>query len=249
MLGPTQDSIDSILGVRAVMGTSKYLGLPSMIGRSKESTFGFIKDRIWHKINSWSSKCLSKAGREVLIKSVLQSIPSYIMSVYLLPNKLVDAIEKMINAFWCGHGGTTRKGLHWLSWERLSVHKNNEGMGFKDLTSFNVAMLGKQGWKFQNNTSLVCHLFKERYFPPCDFLSLGLDLIPAMFGEVYLALKLWLNRVLDEGLVLVLIFLCLVLRGLKTVVPSQHKALFMRHLLMSKFKTLSNHRQRFGMLL
>lgn len=97
---PTQDFITSILGVCAVMGTSKYLGLPSMIGTSKEATFGFIKDRIWHKINSWSSKCLSKAGREVLIKSVLQSIPSYIMSVYLLRNKLVDAIEKLINAFW-----------------------------------------------------------------------------------------------------------------------------------------------------
>ena len=68
---PAQDSITSILGVRAVMGTGKYLGLPSMIGRSKEATFGFIKDRIWHKINSWSSKCLSKVGREVLIKSVL----------------------------------------------------------------------------------------------------------------------------------------------------------------------------------
>ena len=121
---PTQDSITPILGVCAVMGTGKYLGLPSMIGRSKEATFGFIKDRIWHKINYWSSKCLSKAEREVLIKSALQSISSYIMSVYLLPNKLVDAIEKMINAFWWGHGGSTRKALHWLSWERLSVHKN-----------------------------------------------------------------------------------------------------------------------------
>ena len=89
-----KETITNILGVRAVMRTGKYLGLPSMVGRSKEATFGFIKDRIWHKINSWSSKCLSKAGREVLIKSVLQSIPSYIMNVFLLPNKLVDAIEK-----------------------------------------------------------------------------------------------------------------------------------------------------------
>ena len=67
------------------------------------------------------------------------------MSVYLLPNKLVEAIEKMINAFWWGHGGSIRKGLHWLSWERLSIYKNYGGKGFKDLTSFNVAMLGKQG--------------------------------------------------------------------------------------------------------
>jgi hypothetical protein len=83
-------SITNTLGLRAVMGTGKYPGLPSMAGRYKEATFGFIKDRIWHKINSWSSKCLSKAGRDVMIKSVLQSIPSYIMSIYLLPNKLID---------------------------------------------------------------------------------------------------------------------------------------------------------------
>jgi len=95
-----KETITNILGVIAVMGTSKYLGLPSMVGRRKEATFGFIKDHIWHKINSWSSKCLSKAGKEVMIKSVLQSIPSYIMSVFLLPNKLVDAIEKIIDAFW-----------------------------------------------------------------------------------------------------------------------------------------------------
>jgi len=68
---PLKEVITNILGVRAVIGTCKYLGLPSMVGRSKEETFGFIKVNIWHKINSWSSKCLSKAGREVMIKSVL----------------------------------------------------------------------------------------------------------------------------------------------------------------------------------
>jgi len=67
-----------------------------MNGRSKEATFGFIKDHICHKINSWSSKCIPKAGREVMIKSVLQSIPSYVMSIYLLLNKLVDVMEKLL---------------------------------------------------------------------------------------------------------------------------------------------------------
>jgi hypothetical protein len=40
------NSVANIIGVRAVLGTGKYLGLPSMIGRSKEATFNFIKDRI-----------------------------------------------------------------------------------------------------------------------------------------------------------------------------------------------------------
>jgi len=67
------------------MGTGKYLGLPSMIGRDKRYVFSFIKDRIWKRINAWRGRALSKAGKKVMIKSVLQSIPSCIMSIYLLP--------------------------------------------------------------------------------------------------------------------------------------------------------------------
>jgi len=37
--------ISTTLGVRQVLVTGKYLGLPSMIGHSKHATFKFIKDR------------------------------------------------------------------------------------------------------------------------------------------------------------------------------------------------------------
>ena len=66
-----KQTITNILGVQVVLGTGKYLGLPSMIGRNRNATFAFIKDQVCQKINSWSGKCLSKAGREVMIKSVL----------------------------------------------------------------------------------------------------------------------------------------------------------------------------------
>lgn len=80
-----QHAITNIMGVQAVLGTGKYLGLPSMIGRNRTSVFAYVKDRVWHKINTWSSKCLSKAGREVMIKSVLHAIPSYVMSISCCP--------------------------------------------------------------------------------------------------------------------------------------------------------------------
>lgn len=172
MLDEVKHHATSILQVRAVMGTGKYLGLPSMIGRDRTSTFAYIKDRVWQKINSWSSKCLSKAGHEVMIKSVLQAILSYVMSIFQLPSTLITTIERMINSFWWGHGRTSHRGINWLSWEKLSMYKVHGGMGFKDLSAFNLAMLGKQGWKFLTEpNSLVSRIFKARYFPSKSYLT------------------------------------------------------------------------------
>ena len=186
-----QQNITHILGVQAVLGTGKYLGLPSMVGRSKKATFNFIKDRVWQRINSWSSKCLSRSGREVMIKSVLQSILSYVMSIFKLPNSLLDEIEKMMNAFWWGHGGANNKGLHWLSWDKLSIHKRYGGMGFKDLAAFNVAMLGKQGWKFQTEPdTLVSKVFKARYFPRSNYLGSTLGHNPSFVWRSIFSAKL-----------------------------------------------------------
>jgi hypothetical protein len=81
------------MGVRHVLGTGNYLGLPSMIGRKKKDMFAYIKDRIWKRINSWRGRALSKAGKEIMIKFVLQTIPSYVMSIYLLPETTIKEIE------------------------------------------------------------------------------------------------------------------------------------------------------------
>ena len=175
-----QHSITNIMGVQVALGTGTYLGLPSMIGRNRTTVFSYIKDRVWHKINSWGSRCLSKAGKEIMIKSVLQAIPSYVMSIFKIPNSIVTAIEKMMNSFWWGMSGGNNRGIHWMSWEKMSVHKNDGGMGFKDLSAFNLAMLGKQGWKFMTEpNTLVSRIFKARYFPNCTFLSAELGSTPS----------------------------------------------------------------------
>lgn len=36
----------NILGVRAILGTGKNVGLPSMIGRNRTTTFAYTKDRV-----------------------------------------------------------------------------------------------------------------------------------------------------------------------------------------------------------
>jgi hypothetical protein len=135
-----QEDLSRIMGVRHVLGTGTYLGLPSMIGRKKKDMFAYIKDRIWRRINSWRGRALSRAGKEIMIKSVLQAIPSYVMRVYLLPESIIKDIEKMMNSFWWG-GGSNRKGIRWLAWDRMTSPKGVGGMGFRDLHTFNLAMI------------------------------------------------------------------------------------------------------------
>ena len=142
-----------------------YLGLPTLIGRAKYQTFSFLKDRVWKKLQGWKGTMLSRAGKEVLIKSVSQSIPTYIMGVFLLPSTLCDDLNALCAKFWWGQVGNERK-IHWRSWDFLSKPKKDGSMEFRDLRSFNLAMLAKQGWRLiEDQDSLLFKCLKARYFP------------------------------------------------------------------------------------
>lgn len=80
-----QVELSNILGVFNDLITGRYLGLPSLIGRSKKIVFNFIKDRVAKKIQGWSNKFISRGGKTVLIKNVAQTIPSYFMSCFKIP--------------------------------------------------------------------------------------------------------------------------------------------------------------------
>jgi hypothetical protein len=175
-----EKDLSDLMGVRHVLGTGTYLGVPSMVGRSKKATFAYIKDRIWRKINSWRSRPLSKAGKEVMIKSVLQAIPSYVMSIYIIPDAMVNDIEKMLNAFWWGGGNNNSKGIPWLAWERLACPKDKGGLGFRNFEAFNMAMVAKHTWHIlQNPETLVAKLIKARYFPRSTLFETPLGYSPS----------------------------------------------------------------------
>lgn len=65
-----QQDIKDIFAVQNDLSESNYLGLPSLIGRSKKRVFNFLKERLLQRIQSWCSKLLSKAGKIVLIKKI-----------------------------------------------------------------------------------------------------------------------------------------------------------------------------------
>ncbi|XP_048232195.1 uncharacterized protein LOC125370487 [Ricinus communis] len=90
-----QDVIEK-LGVKQVDKHGKYLGLPTIIGKSKKEVFKLVQDRILHNLIGWKEKALSKAGKEILLKTVVQAIPTYIMSCFLFPTGVCKEIERAI---------------------------------------------------------------------------------------------------------------------------------------------------------
>ena len=92
----TSEAIKVALDVPTIRHYEKYLGLPSFIGRNRTACFTQIKERIWGRMQGWKEKLLSQAGREIMIKVVVQSIPVYSMSVFKLPVSLCKDIEAMV---------------------------------------------------------------------------------------------------------------------------------------------------------
>lgn len=154
-----------MLGVPEIKQYEKYLGLPSFIGRGKKASLMFIKEGVWAKIRGWKGKLLSQAGREVLLKAVVQAILAYSMSCFKLPQSLCYEIEIMIRKFWWGQRGERRK-IHWVKWSKMCRPKHEGGMGFRELQKFNDTLLAKQVWRLMiSQDSLFSRFFKSKFFP------------------------------------------------------------------------------------
>ena len=140
----------------------KYLGLPSLIGKRKKASFDYIIERVWRKLQGWEERLLSQVGREVLIKAVVQAIPTYTMGCFKLPIALCHEIEVLIRKFWWGERGNQKK-IHWVKWVDLCEPKLEGGMGFKEHPLFNDSLLAKQTWRLlHNKNSLFYRVFNSK---------------------------------------------------------------------------------------
>ncbi|XP_062011234.1 uncharacterized mitochondrial protein AtMg00310-like [Rosa rugosa] len=168
---PKQDVLAASLSVERVDKHHKYLGLPIEISYSKSEAFEYLTERVRKRTRGWKEKTLSAAGKEILIKAVVQSIPTYVMSCFELPQHLCQEMHSLMAKFWWGDKSNERK-IHWLAWEKLCVPKAEGGLGFRNMGLFNQALLAKQGWRIlQNPNSLLASLYKAKYFPGCSFLD------------------------------------------------------------------------------
>jgi hypothetical protein len=165
-------SICGIFPFKRTMKSSKYLGLPLFLSKSKLIAFQDLLERVSGKIKGWRAKTLSQAGRTMLIKSVASTIPSYAMSSFLLPRSISTSLDIIFKNFWWGFPINKSRNLSLKSWNSICTPKVEGGLGFRKMHDFNLALIAKLGWKLLSNSDcLWVKQLQKKYIKYIDFLS------------------------------------------------------------------------------
>jgi hypothetical protein len=108
----------------------RYLGVPLISSRLSSADCGGLLERITRHIDSWLCRNLSYAGRLQLLSYVLYSLQVYWTSIFILPKKVINAIEQKFNRFlWNGKDVEAAKAK--VAWNDICIPKKEGGLGLK----------------------------------------------------------------------------------------------------------------------
>lgn len=77
----------------------RYLGVPIITSRPRKADCVELVRRITSRVQSWTHRFLSFAGRLQLIRSVIHAIQAFWASVFILPAAVLDQIERILRQF------------------------------------------------------------------------------------------------------------------------------------------------------
>ncbi|RVW69837.1 putative ribonuclease H protein [Vitis vinifera] len=137
------ETLASVLGCKIGSLPTTYLGLP--LGAPYKSTrvWDTVEERFKKRLSLWKRQYLFKGGRLTLLKSTLSSLPTYFLSLFVIPK---------------------RNKPYLVSWKVICAAKKDGGLGIRNLAIFNKTLLGKWLWRFANeNESLWKQIISSKY--------------------------------------------------------------------------------------
>ncbi|RVW42464.1 putative ribonuclease H protein [Vitis vinifera] len=161
--GIPMETLASVLGCKIGSLPTSYLGLP--LGAPYKSTrvWDAVEERFRKRLSLWKRQYLSKGGRLTLLKSTLSSLPTYFLSLFVIPKKVCARLEKIQRDFLWG-GGALENKPYLVSWKAICATKKEGGLGIRSLSTFNKALLGKWLWRLANeNESLWKQIISSKY--------------------------------------------------------------------------------------
>ncbi|KAL0796690.1 hypothetical protein Bca101_068067 [Brassica carinata] len=151
----------------------RYLGVPLC---SKKLSFGDCDPlllQIKKKMNSWTTRALSMAGRLTMLTSVISGIIDYWSSAFFLPKKVIRAINSLCSSFlWHGKIGVSSGAK--VAWNDLSYPKAEGGLGIRSMEGWSQTCALKLIWMlYFREGSIWVAWIRSKYLSSAPFWSLN----------------------------------------------------------------------------
>ncbi|KAM1708059.1 hypothetical protein ACFX15_001058 [Malus domestica] len=166
----------------SVSNPGDYLGMPVIWGRSKRQSLAYVNGRVLGKIQGWKQSALSFAGKEVLIKAVIQAIPTYPMNLFKFPAVVYKDLDSLFAGFWWGDTGG-KKRIHWVEpiWFGGQLSLRRMGDGVSSFNSWiremiNLASHPHERSRLISIIAFSCwHIWKAR----CNYVINAITIVPS----------------------------------------------------------------------
>jgi hypothetical protein len=125
-----------------------YLGLPMHIRNPSKMGMQPLLQKVGDRLLGWKRKFMSYPGRELLVKTVLSSIPTHFLTVFKLGKWILKGIDHFRRSFlWKGADPNRIKGGQCLvNWQTYTMPRKWGGLGIKDLEKFGRALRLRWLW-------------------------------------------------------------------------------------------------------
>eukprot|EP00253_Pinus_taeda_P024975 PITA_24975 len=126
-----QRNLTRILGFQRDQLPFKYLGIPLIDKPLRKAVWELVTKKLQDKTQKWTNRSLNLAGRLVLIKYVLQTVPIFMFSALPAPKGVLQHIRNIQRDFPWGKGEEKKK---WalVAWEKICKPKTHGGLGLDD---------------------------------------------------------------------------------------------------------------------
>ncbi|XP_016162179.1 uncharacterized protein LOC107604964 [Arachis ipaensis] len=131
-----------LLGCKEASLPVRYLGISLGANPRLVKTWKPVIDKVEEKLSLWKAKTLNKVGKLVLIKSVLNSLPIYYLSLYKMLKPVAEKLISLQRRFlWSKDDG--KIGMPLVRWEIVMAPRKAGRLGVGDAVVRNTALLFK----------------------------------------------------------------------------------------------------------
>ena len=139
------------MSVASILPSFTYLGFPLGAHMNTCSAWKPVVKNIENRLASWKVRVLSRAGRLTLMKSVLNSLPVYYMSMFKMPKAIASKIVKLQRRFFWGGSTGENMGCPMVKWSDIELPREMGGIWVGNIMHKNLILLFKWWWRFSES--------------------------------------------------------------------------------------------------